>query len=315
MFPPEYKSKVSSAGCSRPKSRGASPHSSAIMAGFMKRLDRLIRKVVPSTAVLSRSASFRALSLLSDAVIRPLWRLSTRQPLPPLRLIVRTGVGNSLLFPHYYYLTASSQIWLHFVSHGYATLASDVVDIGSGVGKSAVALRDFDFMGARFHGSYHGFDVDPEMVAWCRAHFPEDRFRFTRVDARSTVYNPDGIVERPRLDRPDASADLVFSQSLFSHLLEDHVRHYLAESRRILRPRGVMLMTFFCMDDLRALDLLGGRWSFANAIGPAFVENLDYPESAVAYDREWMLDAARAAGFREARVVLPSYQSTLECRP
>ncbi len=281
----------------------------------MKSLDRRIRKIVPSTAVLSRSKAFHALSLLSDAILRPLWRVSTRQPLPPLRLLVRTGVGNSLLFPHYYYLTAASSIWLHFFSQGYANLESDVVDIGSGVGKSAVALRDHQYMGSHFRGSYHGFDVDPEMVAWCRAHFPSDRFQFTRVDARSTVYNPAGTAEKQRLDRPDASADLVFSQSLFSHLLEGDIRHTLAESRRILRPGGVMLMTFFCMDDLRALDLLGGRWSFAHAIGPAFVENLSYPESAVAYDRDWMLEAARAAGFREARVILPSYQSTLECRP
>ncbi|MFN2634927.1 MAG: class I SAM-dependent methyltransferase [Thermoanaerobaculia bacterium] len=281
----------------------------------MKALDRRIRKIVPSTAVLSRSKAFHALSLLSDAILRPLWRLSTRQPLPPVRLLVRTGVGNSLLFPHYYYLTASSAIWLHFFSQGYANLESDVVDIGCGVGKSAVALRDFQYMGTRFEGSYHGFDVDPEMVAWCRAHFPPDRFRFTRVDARSTVYNPGGTVEAQRLDRPDASADLVFSQSLFSHLLENDIRQTLAESRRILRPGGVMLMTFFCMDDLRALDLLGGRWSFSHGIGPAFVENRSYPESAVAYARDWMLAAANAAGFREARVILPSYQSTLECRP
>jgi SAM-dependent methyltransferase len=280
----------------------------------MKRLERWIRKIVPSTAVLSRSAGFRILSRISDAVVRPIWRISTRQPIPPLATIVRTGVGNSLLFPHYYYLTASANIWLHFFAHGYATLDSDIVDIGSGVGKSAVALRDFGYMGERFTGSYHGFDVDAEMVAWCRAHFPADRFRFDRVDARSLVYNPEGRGEPPRLEREDASADLVFSQSLFSHLLEGDVRHYLAESHRVLRPGGVLLMTFFCMEDLQALALLGGRWSFSHRVGAAFVENLDYPESAIAYDREWMLAAARGAGFGTPRVILPSYQSTLECR-
>lgn len=268
---------------------------------------------MPSTAVFSRSLAFRAFSRISDALVRPIWRLSTRQPLPPLSLIVRTGVANSILFPHYYYLTASAHIWSYFFAHGYATLESDIVDIGSGVGKSAVGLRDFSYMGARFAGTYHGFDVDPEMVEWCRAHFPTDRFRFTRVDVRSTVYNPEGR-GRPALDRPDTSADLVFSQSLFSHLLEDDVRHYLEESHRVLRPGGALLMTFFCMDDLRALDLLGGRWSFLHRVGPAFVENLEYPESAVAYDREWMLAVARAAGFAAPRVILPSYQSTLECR-
>lgn len=280
----------------------------------MKRLDRWARRLVPSTAVLSRSAAFRVLGAVSDAALRPLWRVWTRQPLPPLAAIVRTGVGNSILFPHHYYLTAGYHVWMHFLAHGYARLDSRVVDIGSGVGKSAVALRDYHYLGERFTGSYRGFDVDPEMVAWCRAHFPADRFRFTHVDVRSAVYNPAGGARAPRLDVEDGDADLVFSQSLFSHLLEDDLRHYLAESRRMLRPGGWMLMTFFCIDDLRALGLLGGRWSFHHRRGPAWVESLAYPESAVAYEREWMLAAARDAGFAHAEVTLPSYQSTLAAR-
>jgi SAM-dependent methyltransferase len=168
-------------------------------------------------------------------------------------------------------------------------------------------------MGAQFAGTYHGFDVDAEAVEWCRRNF-DDRFHFTRVNAKSTVYNPRGEVRPAPLDRQDASADLVFSQSLFSHLLEDDVRHYLKESHRVLRPGGWMVMTFFCMEHLKSLGLLGGRWNFAHRLGPAHVENLKFAESAVAYEKDWMLAAARAAGFADARVTLPWYQSTLECR-
>jgi hypothetical protein len=129
--------------------------------------------------------------------------------------IVRTGVGNSIRFPHYYYLTASAPIWMYSFANRYAGLSSTIVDIGSGVGKSAVGLCDASYMGERFHGRYLGFDVDPEMVAWCRAHFPADRFSFTRVDVASTVYNPAGSDSRPHLNCPDGTAELVFSQSLF----------------------------------------------------------------------------------------------------
>ena len=75
-----------------------------------------------------------------------------------------------------------------------------------------------------------------------------------------------------------------------------------------------MLMTFFCLEDLDRLGLMEGRWTFRHRVGPARVENERYPEGAVAYGRDWMIEAARAAGFAEADVRLPSYQSTIACR-
>jgi SAM-dependent methyltransferase len=281
---------------------------------FTRALNRQVRRWIPSTALLSRGLLFRAISWLPDFFARAVLGRLTRQPLPPLPLIVRTGVGNSILFPHYYYLTASAPIWMYFFANRYAGLDSTIVDIGSGVGKSAVGLRDSNYMGESFRGRYLGFDVDPEMVAWCSAHFPADRFTFTRVDAASTVYNPAGSASRPGLKCPDGTADLVFSQSLFSHLLEDDLRHYLAESHRMLKPGGWMLMTFFCLDDLKRLDFMEGRWTFSHTVGAARVENPRYPESAVAYTGAWMIEAARSAGFAEADVILPNYQSTIACR-
>lgn len=280
----------------------------------MSRLDRFLRRIVPSTALVSRSAAGAPILATADLLGRRMMGIFSRQPVPPLRYIVRTGVGNSIFFPHYYYLTAAWPIWMYFFSRGIASLESRIVDIGSGVGKSAVALRDFGYNGERFRGHYHGFDVDRGMVDWSRAHFPADRFAFTWVDMNSRVYNPGGSVgNRPPLEYPESSADLVLSQSLFSHLLEDDIRHYLRESHRMLRPGGVMSMTFFCLDDLEALGLLGGRWTFRHAAGAARVENQRYPESAVAYRRDWMLEEARQAGFASAEVILPAPQSTLEC--
>jgi len=73
-------------------------------------------------------------------------------------------------------------------------------------------------------------------------------------------------------------------------------------------------MTFFCLDDLEGRGLMEGRWTFSHPLGPARVENPRYPESAVAYTRPWMIEAARSAGFAEADVILPNYQSTIACR-
>ncbi len=293
---------------------GAAKSASLVPTHVSAAVNRRIRRWVPSTALLSRGWVFRVASWIPDRLARAFLGLLTKQPLPPLPLIVRTGVGNSVLFPHLYYLTASSPIWMYFFSNRYADLNSTVVDIGCGVGKSAVGLRDANYMGEEFCGQYLGFDVDPDMVDWCRAHFPADRFTFYRVDSASTVYNPAGRASRPHLECADNTADLVFSQSLFSHLLEEDIRHYLAESYRMLKPGGWMLMTFFCLDDLEELNLMEGRWTFRHAVGSARVENLRYPESAVAYTRSWMIEAALSAGFAEADVILPNYQSTIACR-
>jgi SAM-dependent methyltransferase len=274
---------------------------------------RLLRRFIPSTALLSHSAVFGVLSRGVDLIALPAWRLVTPQRLPPLRYIVRTGVGNNVLFPHYYYLTAGADLWTFILGNGYATLESTIVDIGSGIGKTALTLRDFDYLGNRFTGQYYGFDVDEEMVEWCAGAFPSDRFHFEHVDTRSSVYNPDGSPTPPALTVADGAADLVIAQSLLSHLLEDDVVHYLREARRMLSMGNRMMATVFCLDDLEEQGNIGGRWTFEHRVGAAHVENPRFPESAVAYSRAWMVDAAREAGFSQAEVLAASYHSILLC--
>lgn len=278
-------------------------------------LEKRIRKLIPSVAMLSRSSLFRPFSLANDLTVGRFFRAISGRKLPPLRYLVRTGVGNNIIVPHLYYLTAATNFWLYIFANRIASLDSSIVDIGCGSGKTAVTLRDFDYMGARFTGKYYGYDVDAEMVRWCRENFPGDRFTFDHVDAHSSVYNPrDGATAPVRLDAcADHSIDLVLSHSLFSHLLEPDIRLYVRESARVLRPGGVMMMTFFCLDDLRDLGLLGERWTFAHRRGPSHIENPKFPEAAVAYEKEWMLSTCREAGFRRAEVRLPMFQSTLFC--
>jgi SAM-dependent methyltransferase len=133
----------------------------------------------------------------------------------------------------------SHPIWLYFFSRKFATLNSRIVEIGSEAGGAVVALRDFHYAGERFQGVYHGFDIDQEMVQWCQDNFPPDHFKFTLLDMHSTIYNPSGSIDiKPRLSCEDDSVDLVYSFSLFTHLLEQDIHHYLSESSRILKPGG-----------------------------------------------------------------------------
>ncbi len=231
-----------------------------------------------------------------------------------MRYISRTGC-NDILSPYFSYLTKGVNFWLYAFAQGWANLDSRIVELGSGCGKTAVALRDFEYMGERFRGQYYGFDVDGAMVRWCQQNFDPEHFNFRAVDMFSAVYNPDGRSDQrmPLEGCEDSLIDLVVSQSLFSHLLECDLRTYVKESARVLRSGGIMAMTFFCMDDLRTLNLLGGRWTFAYRRDAAYIENERYPEAAVAYDKSWIEQVCREAGFANVEVRLPSFQSTVFC--
>ncbi len=276
--------------------------------------ERWLRKLVPSTAVLSRSALFYPLSVINDWTVGAACRLIMKRRFPPMRYISRTGC-NGVLSPYFFYLTHGVNFWVYAFAQGWANLNSRIVDIGSGCGKSAVTLRDFEYMGERFQGQYFGFDVDADMIRWCQQNFDPEHFSFRAIDSYSAVYNPAPRSEsRARLEGcEDGSVDLVMSQSLFSHLLEPELRAYVKESVRVLRPGGIMAMTFFCMDDLRALKLLGGRWRFEHRRDAAYIENERYPEAAVAYDKAWMEQVCREAGFSQVQTILPAYQSTVLC--
>lgn len=74
-----------------------------------------------------------------------------------------------------------------------------------------------------------GVDIDRHNIDWCRATF---------ADARFVTIAPD-----PPIDFEPASFDLVFGNSVFTHLTETAQDQWLAEHRRLLRPGGLCVVT------------------------------------------------------------------------
>ena len=106
------------------------------------------------------------------------------------------------------------------------------------------------------------------------------------------------------------SKDFVYSISLYSHLLEIEVTDYMQETYRMLRAEGIMYMTFFCIEHVE----LGRRWTFRHQRGNAYVESAQYPEAAVAYLEDFMVELAKNCGFREVTVAPGKVQSELFAR-
>jgi SAM-dependent methyltransferase len=134
--------------------------------------------------------------------------------------------------------------------YGRATAESAVVEIGCGTGRIAFPLR---YVLSR--GTYDGFDIRAEPIEFLRRTFQaaHPNFRFHWADVHNTFYNPRGRLATPehRIPVADASTDLVFAASIFTHMLPENTAHYFREAARVLRPGGRAVFSFFLLDHYR----------------------------------------------------------------
>jgi SAM-dependent methyltransferase len=102
------------------------------------------------------------------------------------------------------------------------------VDIGAaldwGVGCGRVARHLAPPLAERFHGC----DIDADNIAWCKANLPGQ-------------YQPSKL--QPPLPYADASFDVIYGVSVFTHLRLPWEAKWLQELHRVLRPGGTLLMT------------------------------------------------------------------------
>jgi SAM-dependent methyltransferase len=238
--------------------------------------DKILRSLVPSVPVLARTPLTPLLDL-ADYFIKkahPEWA-----HLPPASLRMRIGVGNRILRNHSHFIESGKSIVNELNGKGYLKSDSQVLELGCGCGRNAIAISRF----LDQTGTYTGQDVDLEMIRWCSRNLQTENVRFYHADIYSKVYNPKGVsVDSYSFPVTGNSVNLIFSISVFSHLLDADFLHYVRESSRILLPGGHLHMTLFLLDFLK--DRLGDRWTFSHKINKCFVDSLRYPEAAVAYE-------------------------------
>jgi len=238
----------------------------------------------------ARTAGYRLL----DPVDRLARRAARKDELPPLSL--RRHAGPVKAFESSTEALFGLLAWKGLLGEG-----TRLLDVGCGPG--AVPLRiERERVTIR---SYVGVDVHEPSIRWCRNRFAgRGPFRFELARIRS----PYGLADAAdpagyRFPADDGAADLVLAKSLFTHLLDETARNYMAEIRRCLSPDGFGVLTAFVFDGTKGPPAAfphhgadpGIRW-----------RRRLHPHAAVAYDRRLFETMILGSGL-EVSEMLPGF--------
>jgi SAM-dependent methyltransferase len=155
-------------------------------------------------------------------------------------------------------------------------------------------------------------DISGEAIAWCKENISRSHpnFDFIIADIHNALYNPHGKFQS--LDfvfpYPDASFDVVFLTSVFTHMFPPDVKHYLDEISRVLKPGGRCLSSYFLLnEESLALSEAGkGNRQFKHEMPGYRTTTAKVSESAIAIPETFIRDAHEEVGLKVQEPLLYS---------
>ncbi len=227
----------------------------------MIRLPRLLRRK-RSSAHVRQSHSVRDYQALVRAKLKslpdnPTLALAQAIGAPTMDDFVSIGDGHVAVLRH----------------HGLVD-GMTVYDLGCGCGRTAQALVRHGWQ-----GNYTGADVVQELIDELARQCPG-------YDVLLNV--------SPRIVAPDASLDMVFHWSVFTHLYPGESYLYTVDAFRALKPGGKMIFSFLELEEAEHDRVWNANLDHLRASNRA--EHLD-----AFLHRDWIRRFARDAGFIEPR--------------
>lgn len=271
-------------------------------------LVKLRNKIFGVNAILS------AVDELKSEIVhyQELVKSSPLQPIPMIETTTDLGNPDELIPPLEYclfigggdYKAIGDRFLKHLIELCGIAPHHQVLDAGSGVGRMARPLTQY----LSAQGGYWGFDIFDKGIDWCvqnyRGRYPN--FHFDWADVYNLHYNPSGKYKAKEYKFPyaDGQFDIIFSTSLFTHMLLPDLENYLREMSRVLKPQGKCLNTFFVMTD-EAYSLMQknagspGILNFPYLLDQGcFTVDLKMPETTVAYDPEIIQQLHQSCGLK-----------------
>jgi SAM-dependent methyltransferase len=203
------------------------------------------------------------------------------------------------------YLSTGRRFLPLFRRYGGLQPSHRVLDVGCGCGRIARPLIDY-----LKSGSYDGFDIVPELVAWCRENITprHPNFRFIQADVSNAFYYKAGATRATQFRFPydDGTFDFTILASVFTHMLMGDFTRYTDEVARTLKPGGTALMTFFLLNEesLRLQRTPRSQFQFLHPLSHGIrIKNMASPEGAVAYPESLVRSILRAKGLEVQHIL------------
>ena len=194
----------------------------------------------------------------------------------------------------------------------YADLKStnNVLDVGSGIGRTAFALKDYLDKSAK----YEGFDVVEKGVVWCQKNISNDcpNFNFTYTPLNNDLYYlTDKKADLFKFPYLDNSFETVFLFSVFTHMQPAEVQNYLIEISRVLKSNGKCLATFFTYnkESENAISRNNNGFNFEFARNGYRLMNEKVPSANIAFSDDKLNEMLHIAGLKCLRQIAGFWKS------
>jgi ubiquinone/menaquinone biosynthesis C-methylase UbiE len=238
------------------------------------KLDRLKRAIPPGTKSLLRRFVYLPKDVLDSVT-------GKRDMYTPPKGIMFIGTAD--------FKAAGNEFLTYFKELAGLQPNHSVLDVGCGLGRMAVPLIGY----LNDEGAFEGFDIVPEGIRWATNTITKrhPNFRFRVADLYNKYYNAKGKQRSSEYVFPyaDASFDLVFLGSVFTHMLPKDMEHFLDEIVRVLKPGGRALITYFLLNDesRKQIQLGKSTQDFKIPLDDfSLTVNKTRPEAAIAYTEE-----------------------------